>query len=43
MRRKQCISYQLIKANMSERQINSSPPSYFIVNALDQIGPEQEY
>ena len=42
MRRKQCISYQLIKANISEEQINSSPPSYCIANALDQIGHGQE-
>ena len=42
MRRKQCISYQLIKANSSEEQINSSPPSYCIANALDQIGHGQE-
>ena len=43
MRRKQCISYQLIKANISEEQINSSPLSYCIANALDQIGHGQEY
>lgn len=42
MRRKQCISYQLIKANISEEQINFSPPSYCIANALDQIGHGQE-
>ena len=42
MRRKQCISYQLIEANMSEGQIDSSPPPYFIADALDQIGPGQE-
>ena len=42
MRRKQCISYQLIKATMSEEQIDSSPPPYFIANALDQNGPGQE-
>ena len=35
MRRKQCISYQLIKANISEEQI-------CIANALDQIGHGQE-